>query len=255
MLEILLLVYIFLIIIGYSRRKKGGNPLLYIFTIILFTIILVLFDPDYSMDLYRYYKMLENYKVNGIKYAFSQYYFKFAPLYPIFFYCVSRLGIPKLLIAVTSVISYGITFYFFLKICKQYSLSKTAVFLGYVSIILFIDLVAVTGIRQNIGAVLAMIGCYRLMNKSKFMGYFLILIASLIHHIFWVVLASALILSLLKSNAAVKIICCLIPLFIMCVLSGIIPLGTWCLKLYTKTYYGFFLCVRTSDNLILYPSR
>lgn len=253
MLEILLIIYVLLILIGYSSRKKGGNPLLYIFTILIFTIILVLFDPDYSMDLYRYYKMLEKYQVNGIKYAVSQYYFKFAPLYPIFFYCVSRFGIPKLLIAVTSVVSYGITFYLFLIICKKCTLSKTAVFFGYLSIILFIDLVAVTGIRQNIGAILAMIGCYRLMNKNKLMGYFYILIASLIHHIFWVVLASALILSLLKSTVAVSMICCLIPLFIMCVLSGMIPLGTWCLKLYSKTEYGFLYAL--GHQIISYSTR
>lgn len=239
--------------IGYFCRKKGGNPLLYIFTIIIFTIILILFNPDYRMDLYRYFKMLEKYQENGIKYAFSQYYFKFAPLYPIFFYCVSRFGIPKLLIAVTSVISYGITFYFFLKFCRKYTLSKTAVFLGYLSIILFIDLVAVTGIRQNIGAVLAMVGCYKLMNKNKFMGYFLILTASLMHHLLWVVLAVVLILSLFKSNGSVKMICFLIPLFIMGISSEIIPLGRWCLKLYAKTDYGFFYAL--GHQIISYSTR
>lgn len=253
MLEILLIVYILLIMIGYFCRKKGGNPLLYIFTIIIFTIILVLFDPDYSMDLYRYYKMLEKYQENGIKYAFLQYYFKFAPLYPIFFYCVSRFGIPKLLIAITSVISYGITLFLFLKFCKKYTLSKTAVFLGYLSIILFIDLVAVTGIRQNIGAVLAMVGCYKLMNKNKFMGYFLILIASLMHHLLWVVLVVVLILSLSKSNTSVKMICFLIPIFIMGIFSEIIPLGKWCLKLYAKTDYGFFYAL--GHQIISYSTR
>lgn len=253
MLEILLIIYVLLIIIGYFSRKRGGTPLLYIFTTVIFTTILVLFNPDYSMDLYRYYNMLENYQMHGINYAVSQYYFKFAPLYPIFFYFVSRFGIPKLLVAVTCVISYGITFHLFLKICRKRMLSKTAVFWGYLSIILFIDLVAVTGIRQNLGAVLAMVGCYKLMNKNKLTGYFFILTASLIHHIFWVVLAAALILSLLKSTVGVSIICCLIPLFIMCVLSGMIPLGTWCLKLYAKTDYGFFYAL--GHQIISYSIR
>lgn len=227
---------------------------MYFCTTIIFTIFLVLYNPDESKDLYRYYKMLENYHANGIKFAFSQYYFKFAPLYPIFFYCISRFGIPKLLVFATSIISYGTTFYLFFRVCKRYNLSKTAVFLGYLSVILFIDLVEVTGVRQNIGSVWAMIGCYQLMNKnSKFMGWFFLIIASLMHHVLWVVLVVALILSLFKSNIAVRVTCCLIPLFIMCVLLGIIPLGTWCLKLYTKTDYGFFYAL--GHQIILYTAR
>lgn len=248
-----MILYGVLIMIGYLSRKKGGTPLLYVFTIIIFSVVLALYNPDHRMDLYRYYKMLENYQVNGIKYALSQYYFKFAPLYPILFYFISRFGIPKLLIVVTSVISYGITFYLFLTVCRKYALSKTAVFFGYLSIILFIDLVAVTGVRQNISAVLAMIGCYRLMNKNKFTGYLFILIALLIHHILWVVLAAILIISLIKSNAAVKMICCFIPLLIMGVLSGIIPLARWCLNLYTKTDYGFFYAL--GHQIISYTIR
>lgn len=234
---ILLVEYVFFAILGYVMRFRKNNVILFSITVIALSITMSFVQPNSTMDLYRYYDWLEQYRLNGWEYVTSQYYFQYSPLYPIYFFAISKIGHNYWLAFITTFLDFSLLFRVLIKARNKFNMSPDAVYISYLSILLYIDLLNVTGIRSMLASVLVTVALYEDVYEKRKNAILFYVVGALLHTSVILVLALRIMTAFFRVLLERKLM--LLIAFLMSITS-IMLIEKIAFALYAETGIGFF---------------
>lgn len=138
--------------------------------------------PDTSLDLYRYYQIMDVYKEYSIVEFLEQFLQGSEPLAKFYIYLISKTGRFNLLPMITSIISYNIIFYIFFDYIKDKKISVLERLLLILFILSTFIVVYLIGIRFVLARLVFFLALYLdLYKRKKALPIFLYFISLLLH--------------------------------------------------------------------------
>ena len=206
-----------------SKYKKMYS---YISVFMLASLYLFL-DPPKSYDLSRHYNTFEQIEKCGIKdiingNATLQIFFRNYPLFTLYMWIISKVHIKELLPFSTGIIVYGILIYILNDIDRKRHFSKSVYALGYIVIVLLMDFVDISGIRNITAATIFALSLYLefVNKKKKTICFALYILCGLIHSVAWLYLAIR--IAVMFYNRTTKVFIKFIVLF----LFALVPIAS-----------------------------
>lgn len=199
-----------LVILLMVSNKKLNNKKYYAFLFsLIIAMLLYKMTPRTTMDLYRYYQMMDIYSIMEPKLFFQQVFLDVEPLMNIVFYIFSQFGNNNLIIVFTTIVSYAILFYIVFDYQKKIQLSNfrlNIILIYFVST--FVIISNITGIRFCLARLIFFLALYfDLYHNKKGIGVVLLYVLPiLIHESLFALLLLRLILFFNKNKIDFKII-------------------------------------------------
>ena len=166
-------------VIDVKKRKTYCILLTIVISIIAYNLI-----PNSSMDLYRYYGVIDYYKTLDFTQFVENFVSLYEPLSDILFFIIAKINIPNLLPFLSTFVFYSLFFKIVFKEFDKYETNPFTQFIiiyGVFCLNLFIDIIS--GVRFALGLMVFVYAFYNeFMDKGKkSVSYFLYAISVLIH--------------------------------------------------------------------------
>lgn len=157
--------------------------------------------PESEMDLQKHYYILELFRTHGYDITVDEYPWLFGtlPVYAIFFYSVSILGINQIILFIASLTVYGVQFYVLSMARKDYMLDKKSEIILSTMVLMLTNAYFITTIRNIMAFALFYLFLYLdLVRKQRTKSIFCYILLILYHDSCIILLAIRLIVGILN---------------------------------------------------------